>query len=173
MSPPRSWTLYAASLAKTTASPSQPATPRSSGAVEAVPAYKRQGRSLPPIDSGRRRLFGPSDDEDAFRSIVRRLLPLAGALVGLVAVGVEPSAAASAASRTWPPFVLVIGLLLVGRVAFDDGVFAHAAGLTARIGGSAPMLFVVLLGLVAVVSAVLNLDTSVVFLTPVLVLVGP
>jgi len=64
----------------------------------------------------------------------------------------------------------VVGLLLVGRVAFDDGMFEQAAALTGRIGGSGRMLFVVLLGLVAVVTAVLNLDTAVVFLTPVLVL---
>jgi arsenical pump membrane protein len=74
-----------------------------------------------------------------------------------------------AATQTWPPFVLVAGLLLIGAVADADGLF-EAVG--ARIAG-APLrprvLLVVLLGLVAVVTAVLNLDTSVVFLTPVLV----
>lgn len=73
------------------------------------------------------------------------------------------------ADRVWPPFVLVAGLLLIGRVAAEDGVF-EAVG--ARIAGTrlrARGLLLALLALVAVVTAVLNLDTAVVFLTPVLV----
>ena len=76
----------------------------------------------------------------------------------------------SAAGQAWPPFVLVIGLLLIGAVAAEDGLF-EAVG--ARIAGTrlgSRGLLVALLGLVAVVTAVLNLDTAVVFLTPVLVL---
>ena len=68
----------------------------------------------------------------------------------------------------WPAFVLVSGLLLVGVAAERDGLFA-AAG--TRLG-SLPLgprgLFVVALLLVTGVTAVLNLDTSVFFLTPVL-----
>jgi arsenical pump membrane protein len=101
---------------------------------------------------------------------VRRLPPLIGAVAVAAALVADHREAVSAASRTWPPFVLVVGLLLVGRVAFEDGLFDRAAALTARVRGGAPVLFVVLLGLVAVVTAVLNLDTAVVFLTPVLVL---
>lgn len=74
-----------------------------------------------------------------------------------------------AAAQTWPPFVLVAGLLLTGAVAAEDGLF-EALGTRiarARLGGTA--LLVALLGLVASVTAVLNLDTAVVFLTPVLV----
>lgn len=71
--------------------------------------------------------------------------------------------------QTWPPFVLVTGLLLIGLVAAADGLFAATGGRIARTRlGPVPLLFA-LLGLVAVVTAVLNLDTSVVFLTPVLV----
>ena len=75
----------------------------------------------------------------------------------------------SAADQAWPPFVLVAGLLLIGAAAAEDGLF-EATG--ARLAGSrlGPRgLLVTLLGLVAAVTAVLNLDTSVVFLTPVLV----
>jgi arsenical pump membrane protein len=71
--------------------------------------------------------------------------------------------------QAWAPFVLVTGLLLIGAVAAEDGLF-EATG--ARLAGSrlgARGLLVGLLGLVAAVTAVLNLDTSVVFLTPVLV----
>src|SRR3954454_21841274 len=74
-----------------------------------------------------------------------------------------------AVRQTWPPFVLVLGLLLIGLVAAADGLFAAVGG---RIAGTrlAPVpLLLALLGLVAVVTAVLNLDTAVVFLTPVLV----
>jgi arsenical pump membrane protein len=76
----------------------------------------------------------------------------------------------SAAGQAWPPFVLVVGLLLIGAVAAEDGLF-EAVG--ARIAGTrlgSRGLLVALLGLVAAVTAVLNLDTAVVFLTPVLVL---
>src|SRR5919204_2885616 len=71
--------------------------------------------------------------------------------------------------QAWPPFVLVAGLLLIGAVAAADGLF-EAIGVRlagARLG--ARSLLLALLALVAVVTAVLNLDTSVVFLTPVLV----
>src|SRR5918911_817437 len=75
----------------------------------------------------------------------------------------------ASASQAWPPFVLVAGLLLIGTVAADDGLFEALGARLARtrLGGS--RLLLALLALVAVVSALLNLDTSVVFLTPVLV----
>ena len=76
----------------------------------------------------------------------------------------------SAANQAWPPFVLVAGLLLIGRAAAEDGLFDATAARLARTRLGARGLLVALLGLVAAVTAVLNLDTSVVFLTPVLVL---
>src|SRR5207248_6014468 len=69
----------------------------------------------------------------------------------------------------WPPFVLVAGLLLVGLVAVKDGLFEAAGAALSRLPGGAIVLYALLLGLVAVVTAILNLDTSVWFLTPVLV----
>ena len=71
--------------------------------------------------------------------------------------------------QTWPPFVLVTGLLLIGLVAAADGLFAAVGGRIARTQLAPVPLLLALLGLVAVVTAVLNLDTAVVFLTPVLV----
>jgi len=120
--------------------------------------------ATPVISSSRRRI--PQ------KAILRRFLLAGGLAVALVASAVDPRGAASAAARTWPPFVLVVGLLLVGRVAFADGLFDNAAALSQRVGGGGPVVYLVLLGLVAVVTAVLNLDTAVVFLTPVLVLAG-
>lgn len=68
----------------------------------------------------------------------------------------------------WPAFALVAGLLLVGVVAEADGLFAAAGALLARLPLGARGLLLVAFALVTVVTAVLNLDTSVFFLTPVL-----
>jgi arsenical pump membrane protein len=65
--------------------------------------------------------------------------------------------------------VLVAGLLLVGVVAADDGLFGWLASRLDSIPGSGRRLFFAGLLLVAVTTAVLNLDTAVVFLTPVMV----
>ena len=73
-----------------------------------------------------------------------------------------------AAGQVWPAFALVTGLLLVGVVAEKDGLFAAAGAALARAPGGTRVAFLLSLALVAVVTAVLNLDTSVVFLTPVL-----
>jgi arsenical pump membrane protein len=78
------------------------------------------------------------------------------------------SIVAASVAQVWPPFVLVAGLLLIGQVAAAEGVFEAAGAQIARVPLSPRALLVALLGLVALVTAVLNLDTSVVFLTPVL-----
>src|SRR5438477_9038000 len=75
----------------------------------------------------------------------------------------------AAAEQAWPPFVLVAGLLLIGAVAGADGLFEAVGARLARAPLSPRGLLIALLALVAAVTAVLNLDTSVVFLTPVLV----
>lgn len=74
-----------------------------------------------------------------------------------------------AAAQAWPPFVLVAGLLLVGLVAHADGVFTRAGELLEAVPGPPQVLFGAGAVLVVVVTAILNLDTAVVFLTPVLV----
>ena len=70
--------------------------------------------------------------------------------------------------QTWPPFVLIAGLLLIGTVAASDGLFEAAGAAIARLPGGGLVLFASMMALVAAVTVVLNLDTSVVFLTPVL-----
>src|SRR6266700_1992333 len=75
----------------------------------------------------------------------------------------------ASAEQAWPPFVLVAGLLLIGAVAADDGLFEALGARLARTSLGPRSLLLALLALVAAVTAVLNLDTSVVFLTPVLV----
>jgi arsenical pump membrane protein len=75
----------------------------------------------------------------------------------------------AALEQSWPPFVLIAGLLLIGLLANRDGLFAWGgARLEALPGGGLALLAAALL-LDAVVTAVLNLDTAVVFLTPILV----
>jgi arsenical pump membrane protein len=74
----------------------------------------------------------------------------------------------AAASQVWPAFALVTGLLLVGVIAEGDGLFAAAGAGLARLRTGPLATFIFALGLVAIVTAILNLDTSVFFLTPVL-----
>lgn len=76
---------------------------------------------------------------------------------------------AGAARQTWPPFVLVTGLLLVGESAANDRLFEAIGARIACTRLGPHTLLLALLALVAIVTAVLNLDTAVVFLTPVLV----
>jgi arsenical pump membrane protein len=70
-------------------------------------------------------------------------------------------------SHSWQPFLLITGLLLIGHVAAREGLFESVGHLVARTPGNDVALFVVTMLAVAVVTAVLNLDTSVVFMTPV------
>ncbi len=79
-----------------------------------------------------------------------------------------PASISSAISQTWPAFALVAGLLLIGSVAASDGVFEAMGIRLARLPGDGVVLLCALLTVVVVVTVVLNLDTSVVFLTPIL-----
>jgi arsenical pump membrane protein len=74
----------------------------------------------------------------------------------------------AALGQSWPPFVLVAGLLLLGQLAGRDGLFDAAASRLVRVPGGAVATLLACLALVALVTALLNLDTAVVFLTPVL-----
>jgi arsenical pump membrane protein len=64
--------------------------------------------------------------------------------------------------------VLVAALLLVGQVADRCHLFDAAGAALARVPGPPALLLLACLGLDAVVTALLNLDTAVVFMTPVL-----
>jgi len=101
---------------------------------------------------------------------VRFGLITASAAVLVAAVVASPDKTRAAADQTWPPFALVAGLLMIGVVAHEDGLFAALADRASRLRAHPAVLLVAMLGVVAAVTAVLNLDTSVAFLTPVLVL---
>ncbi|HEX4306910.1 MAG TPA: SLC13 family permease [Solirubrobacterales bacterium] len=75
----------------------------------------------------------------------------------------------AALHQSWPPFVLIAGLLLIGLLANRDGLFAWGGWRLQRLPGGGVALLAAALLLDAVVTAVLNLDTAVVFLTPVLI----
>lgn len=75
----------------------------------------------------------------------------------------------AALAQSWPPFVLVAGLLLLGQLAGADRLFEAAASRLVRVPGGAVASLLACLGLVALVTALLNLDTAAVFLTPVLI----
>lgn len=65
--------------------------------------------------------------------------------------------------------MLVLGLLLVGFVADRDGVFDQAGRFVAARARSGWVLYAGAVVVIALVTTVLNLDTSVAFLTPVLI----
>ena len=119
--------------------------------------------------------LGPDgvDGESASRatsfSKLQWLLFGAGAGVAVASLAASPASARAAARQDWPPFVLVAGLLLIGLVAAEDGLFEAAGQRLARVAPDGRVLFVGVAGLVVAVTAVLNLDTSVAFLTPVIV----
>jgi len=76
------------------------------------------------------------------------------------------SALFDAADQTWSAFALIAGLLLVGAVAASDGLFEALGSRLAKLPGDGVALLAYLLALIAAVTVILNLDTSVVFLTP-------
>jgi len=90
---------------------------------------------------------------------------LAGAVLAFALDG----RARDAADQAQGPFLLVAGLLLLGLVADGDGVFAWASARLLGVTTHPRRLLCVALALVAVVTALLNLDTAVVFLTPILI----
>jgi len=96
-------------------------------------------------------------------------LAVVGVLGAVFATIFDHTDAGSATNQDWPPFVLVSGLLLVGLVADESGLFAVAGHGLARVSTRGPLLFAGTVVLVASVTSILNLDTSVAFLTPILV----
>jgi arsenical pump membrane protein len=92
-----------------------------------------------------------------------------GVCAALVAVALDASDARAAAAQDWPPFVLVAGLLLVGLVADDDGLFDSVGTRLSRVVPGQIALYCAVCLLISAVTAILNLDTSVAFLTPLLV----
>jgi len=87
----------------------------------------------------------------------------------LTAALLSPAHTRSAVAQDWSPFVLVAGLLLVGVVAEEDRVFSAAGHGLARLAPNGFVLYGGAVLFIVAVTTVLNLDTSVAFLTPILV----
>jgi arsenical pump membrane protein len=102
-------------------------------------------------------------------SVAEAGVGVVGVAAAAVAVALSPTSSRAAAAQDWSPFVLVAGLLLVGLTVESDGLFAAAGAALARFARNGVVLFAGASALVAVVTATMNLDTSVAFLTPVLV----
>ncbi len=98
-----------------------------------------------------------------------RVLAAVGVLALVAATVTRPADTGAAISQDWSPFVLVTGLLLIGLVADDDGLFAAVGHQMARAAPNGTILFLGATVVIGAVTAVLNLNTSVAFLTPVLV----
>jgi arsenical pump membrane protein len=98
------------------------------------------------------------------------------ALLGVVGIGIafwlRPEYAAASAAQDYPAFVLVAGLLLIGLVADDEGLFGAAGDWLGQVTPNGIVLFAGAAVMISLVTATLNLDTSVAFLTPVLVYAG-
>jgi arsenical pump membrane protein len=103
------------------------------------------------------------------RAALRWTPAVVGCALLVVAALLAPHNARAAAAQDWPPFVLVAGLLLVGLVADGDRLFAAGGQALARLSPNGVLLYAGTVVLVVTVTTLLNLDTSVTFLTPVLV----
>jgi len=97
------------------------------------------------------------------------VLAAAGIVSVTAAIAASPADARASAGQDYPAFALVAGLLLIGLVADDEGLFAAAGNRLAKLAPSGVALFAGAVILTGLVTATLNLDTSVAFLTPVLV----
>jgi arsenical pump membrane protein len=117
----------------------------------------------------RRQGEGGAHGEAGVGGRLDQVLAAVGVLALVVAIVSRPADAGAAASQDWSPFVLVTGLLLIGLVADDDGLFAAVGHQMARAAPNGTILFLGATVVIGAVTAVLNLDTSVAFLTPVLV----
>ncbi len=113
----------------------------------------------------------------AYWPAVRRLHPLdllAGGLLALglvfLATGLLPAESAGAAGRRIAPLLAFLGSVVVlAELTGAAEVFDVLAARVARAGrGSYPVLFLLCVGFAALTTAVLNLDTTAVLLTPVM-----
>jgi arsenical pump membrane protein len=124
------------------------------------------------VGQARPAAIGEPDEEPASTTAKRRHAALRsaagplGAAAAIAAAATDARGAAGAATQAWPPFVLVAGLLLVGLVAARAGLFELAGH---RLFGSTQRPWVAATtaaAVVAVTTALLNLDTAAAFLTP-------
>jgi arsenical pump membrane protein len=101
------------------------------------------------------------------RRLLGLILPI-GLLAGGAAVVFRHGLAGDTAVQVAPAFLMVSGLLLIGAALAADQAFAAMGALLIRLPIGATGLLVLLLLANAIVTVILNLDTAVVFVTPVM-----
>jgi arsenical pump membrane protein len=101
---------------------------------------------------------------------IRVVAVVASAVLCAAAVALAGQDARSAVSHAWQPFVLLAGLLLVGALAHREGLFDAVGHHLGGFGRRPAAALCSALALVAVTTALLNLDTAAAFLTPVVIL---
>lgn len=92
-----------------------------------------------------------------------------GGVALAVAFGLASGDARYALTHTWSPFVLVAGLLVIGVVVHREGLFDALGHHLSGFGRSPAAVLSSALLVVAITTAVLNLDTAAAFLTPVVI----
>jgi arsenical pump membrane protein len=97
------------------------------------------------------------------------VIALVGATASVLAAILDSSGADAAAHQDWSPFVLVAGLILTGFSAENDGIFEFIGRVLAGAIRSELGFYLGAMVLTVTVTAPLNLDTTVAFLTPVFV----
>ena len=102
----------------------------------------------------------------------RQWLVAIGVPVLILALLLGGDSARSALAQSWPPFLLVGGLLLIGILVGHEGLFDYAASRLVALPVGPLVLLGACYGTVALTTALLNLDTAAVFLTPVLIRVA-
>ncbi|MDG4832458.1 ArsB/NhaD family transporter [Solwaraspora sp. WMMD1047] len=129
-----------------------------------------------PAESGVRTARPPGRRWRAPRPGWPDLLPIAllALAAGLLATGLLPTERAAAALwRTAPLLIFLVAVLVLAELAARAEVFDVLAVRMAIAGrGSYPALFALSVGLAAVTTMILNLDTTAVLLTPVMLAVA-
>lgn len=96
---------------------------------------------------------------------MRRLIVVAG-VAGLCLVAELDRAGREAIGAALPVFVTIAALLALGALADAEGLFERAAARVGRLRGNGAALYAGCAALVVATTALFNVDTAVVFVTP-------
>jgi arsenical pump membrane protein len=99
---------------------------------------------------------------------LRRLVVVAG-VAGLCLLAAGDRAGREAIGAAVPAFVTIAALLALGALADAEGLFERSAARIGRLPGGGAALYAGCAALVVATTALFNLDTAVVFVTPVVV----
>src|SRR5581483_9591935 len=137
----------------------------------------RTSSGRPQPSAARRSCGAPSSGGRAFvlegsttRFVRLRVVCAIAGVTALAGAAVTDAPAfRGAVDQGWSPFVLIAGLLAVGAVVHEAGLFDAIGHRVGGVRGPHTLALILMLLLVAATTAVLNLDTAAAFLTPVAV----